>query len=90
MTQYHLQETGGYNTSGGQNKERTMAEIGMQAKDEEQEDDVRARLHQLAEEELGETEKVESHRKQSLSLMLVLKVRDSTLSEMKRWLRSQV
>ena len=68
-----------------------MAEIGiMQAKEEEKEDDVRARLDQLAEEELGETEEVESLRKQSLSLMLVLKVRDSTLSEMKRWLRSQV
>jgi len=51
-----------------------MAEIGiMQAKEEEKEDDVRARLDQLAEEELGETEEV----------------RDSTLSEMKRWLRSQ-
>jgi len=49
-------------------------ESGMQAKEEEQEDDVRARLAQVAEEELGETEEV----------------RDSALNEIKLWLQSQV
>ena len=44
-------------------------ESGMQAKEEEQEDDVRARLAQVAEEELGETEEVESHRKASSSFL---------------------
>jgi len=48
-------------------------ESGMQAKEEEQEKDVRARLAQVAEEELGETEEV----------------RDSTLNEMKLWLQAQ-
>ena len=66
-------------------------ESGMQAKEKEQEEDVRARLAQVAEEELGETEEVESHRKPSSSfLTLVLKVRDSALNEIKLWLQSQV
>ena len=45
---------------------RIMAESGIQAKEKEQEDAVRGKLEQLAEEELGETEEVESHKKQSL------------------------
>jgi len=50
-----------------------MAESGMEAKEEEQEESVRAELEQLAQEELGETKEV----------------RDSTLNEMKRWLQLQ-
>lgn len=40
-------------------------ESGIQAKEEDEDDDVRARLAQIAEEELGETEEVESHKKKS-------------------------
>ena len=40
-------------------------ESGMQANEEEEEHDVCTRLAQVAEEELGETEEVESHRKAS-------------------------
>ena len=79
-----------------------MAESGMEAKEEEQEESVRAELEQLAQEELGETKEVESLkkicavftleslRKPSLFLLYILKVRDSTLNEMKRWLQLQV
>jgi len=50
-----------------------MAESGIQPKEKEQEDAVRGKLEQLAEEELGETEEV----------------RACTLNEMKHWLQSQ-
>ena len=43
---------------------------------------------QVALEELGETREVES-KKKTINPM-ILKVRDSTLGEMRQWLRSQV
>ena len=46
-----------------------MAESGLEAKEEEQEEGVRAGLEQLAQEELGETAEVESLRKPSLFLL---------------------
>ena len=46
-----------------------MAESGLEAKEEEQEESVRAELEQLAQEELGETKEVESLKKSLLFLL---------------------
>ena len=53
-----------------------MAESGMEPKKEEQEEGVCARLEKLAQEELGETEEVESLKKPSLFLLFTFYFRE--------------
>ena len=54
-----------------------MAESGTKAKNEEQGEGVCVRLEQLAQEELGETEEVESLKKPSLFLLFTFYFRES-------------
>ena len=58
----------------------------------EGEDETSSRLDQVALEELGETKEVRSclKRKQRLGFSLFQQLRDSTLTELKDWLQSQV
>ena len=54
-----------------------MAESGMEAEKKEQEESVQAGLEKLAQEELGETEEVESLKKPSLFLLFTFYFRES-------------